>query len=92
MSDVAKNRVTDEVLKSRLYELEMDKKGGDGKALRKGDIVFGMHTSYVPALSVGKDRRTGEQTSNVQAVLMATSTPSSASLKGRKATDTNDED
>lgn len=69
-----KNRVTGmRILKARLYELEMDKKRAEIERhySEKGDIAFGMHIrSYVlQPYQLVKDRRTGEQTSNVQAVL-----------------------
>jgi peptide chain release factor 2 len=92
-----KNRVTAmKILKSRLYEMEMDKKRAEMEKhySQKGDIAWGRHIrSYVmQPYQLVKDRRTGEQTSNVQAVLDGELDPFiEASLKGKKATD-GDED
>ncbi|MDD2708066.1 MAG: peptide chain release factor 2 [Verrucomicrobiae bacterium] len=86
-----KNRVTGmRILKSRLYELEMDKKRAEIERhySEKGDIAFGMHIrSYVlQPYQLVKDRRTGEQTSNVQAVLDGDLDAFvEAMLKGKKA-------
>ncbi len=93
-----KNRVTAmRILKSRIYEMEMDKKRAELEKhySEKGDIAFGRHIrSYVlQPYQLVKDRRTGEQTSNVQAVLDGELDPFiEASLKGKKATDTGDEE
>jgi peptide chain release factor 2 len=61
------------VLKSRLYELEMDKKRSEMEKHYgdKGDIGFGHQIrSYVfQPYQMVKDLRTGEQTSDVQAVM-----------------------
>jgi peptide chain release factor 2 len=61
------------VLKSRLYEIEMDKKRAeiDRHYGEKGDIGFGHQIrSYVfQPYQMVKDLRTGEQTSDVQAVM-----------------------
>jgi peptide chain release factor 2 len=88
-----KNRVTAmKILKSRLYEMEMDKKRAEMEKhySEKGDIAWGRHIrSYVmQPYQLVKDRRTGEQTSNVQAVLDGELDPFIESyLKGKKATD-----
>ncbi len=88
-----KNRVTAmKILKSRLYELEMDKKRAEVEKhySEKGDIAFGRHIrSYVlQPYQLVKDRRTGEQTSNVQAVLDGEIHPFiEAALRGKKTTD-----
>jgi peptide chain release factor 2 len=93
-----KNRVTGmRILKARLYEMEMDKKRAEIERhySEKGDIAFGRHIrSYVlQPYQLVKDRRTGEHTSNVQAVLDGEiDTFIEASLKGRKATDADDEE
>jgi peptide chain release factor 2 len=93
-----KNRVTAmKILKSRLYEMEMDKKRAEMEKhySEKGDIAFGRHIrSYVmQPYQLVKDRRTGEQTSNVQAVLDGElDLFIEASLKGKKATDTGTDD
>lgn len=87
-----KNRVTAmKILKSRLYEMEMDKKRAEIEKhySEKGDIAWGHHIrSYVlQPYQLVKDRRTGEQTSNVQAVLDGElDNFIEASLKGKKAT------
>jgi peptide chain release factor 2 len=61
------------VLKSRLYELEMDKKRSEMERhySEKGDIGFGHQIrSYVfQPYQMVKDLRTGEQSSDVQAVM-----------------------
>ena len=61
------------VLKSRLYELEMDKKRAEIEKHygEKGDIGLGHQIrSYVfQPYQMVKDLRTGEQTSDVQAVM-----------------------
>jgi peptide chain release factor 2 len=62
---------------------------------QKGDIAFGMHIrSYVmQPYQLVKDRRTGEQTSNVQAVMDGEIDAFiEASLKGKKSTDTGDDE
>jgi len=88
-----KNRVTAmRILKSRLHEMKMDEKRAEMEKhySEKGDIAFGRHIrSYVmQPYQLVKDRRTGEQTSNVQAVLDGEiGTFIEASLKGKKATD-----
>ena len=59
-------------LKSKLYELEMQKRGADQKALEdtKSDIGWGSQIrSYVLDQSRIKDLRTGVETGNTQAVL-----------------------
>lgn len=95
-----KNRVTAlKILKSRLHEMEMDKKRAEMEKhySEKGDIAFGGRhiRSYVmQPYQLAKDRRTGEQTSNIQAVLDGDiDFFIEASLKGKKASDTDaDED
>jgi len=69
-----KNRATAmSVLKARLYELEMDKKRAEMEKHygEKGEIGFGRQIrSYVfQPYQMVKDLRTGEQTSDVQAVM-----------------------
>jgi len=92
-----KNRGTAmKILKSRLYEMEMDKKRAELERhySEKGDIAFGMHIrSYVlQPYQLVKDRRTGEQTGNIQAVLDGEIDAFiQASLKGKKATDADDD-
>lgn len=92
-----KNRVTAmKILKSRLHEMEMDKKRAELEKhySEKGDIAFGRHIrSYVlQPYQLVKDRRTGEQTSNVQGVLDGNLDAFiAASLKGKKATDADSE-
>ena len=59
-------------LKSKLYELEIQKRGADQKALEetKSDIGWGSQIrSYVLDQSRIKDLRTGVETGNTQAVL-----------------------
>jgi peptide chain release factor 2 len=93
-----KNRVTAmKILKSRLYEMEVDKKRAEMEKhySEKGDIAWGHHIrSYVmQPYQLVKDRRTGEQTSNVQAVLDGEiDLFIEASLKGKKATDAGSDD
>lgn len=93
-----KNRVTAmKILKSRLYEIEMDKKRAEIEKhySEKGDIAWGYQIrSYVmQPYQLVKDRRTGEQTSNVQAVLDGElDSFIEASLKGKKAAVSNGED
>ena len=93
-----KNRVTAmRILKSRLYEMEMDKKRAELEKhySEKGDIAWGRHIrSYVlQPYQLVKDRRTGEQTSDVQAVLDGElDSFIEASLKGKKATDSDEEE
>ena len=88
-----KNRVTGmQILKARLYELEMDKKRAEIERhySEKGDIAFGQHIrSYVlQPYQLVKDRRTGEFTSNTQAVLDGEIDAFiEASLKGKKTSD-----
>lgn len=69
-----KNRATAmKVLKSRLYEVEMDKRRAEQERLygEKGQIAWGRQIrSYVlQPYQMVKDLRTGEQTSNTQGVL-----------------------
>ena len=86
------------VLKSRLYELEMDKKRAemDRHYGEKGDIGFGHQIrSYVfQPYQMVKDLRTGEQTSDIQAVMDGALDPFiEAFLRGKKRSDTDtDED
>ncbi len=93
-----KNRVTGmKILKARLYEMEMDKKRAEMERhySEKGDNAFGMHIrSYVlQPYQLIKDRRTGEQTSNVQAVLNGDlDSFIESSLKGKKTTDATEEE
>jgi peptide chain release factor 2 len=85
------------VLKSRLYEIEMDKKRAELEKhySEKGEIGWGRQIrSYVlQPYQMVKDLRTGESTSNVQAVLDGDLDAFvSAFLKGRKRTDSDDDD
>jgi peptide chain release factor 2 len=80
------------VLKSRLYEIEMDKKRAeiDRHYGEKGDIGFGHQIrSYVfQPYQMVKDLRTGEQTSDVQAVMDGELNPFiEAFLRGKKRSD-----
>ena len=80
------------VLKSRLYELEQDKKRADMEKYygEKGEIGWGRQIrSYVlQPYQMVKDLRTGEQTGNVQAVLDGELMPFiEAFLRGKKRTD-----
>jgi peptide chain release factor 2 len=93
-----KNRVTGmKILKSRLYEMEMDKKRAEMEKhySEKGDIAWGRHIrSYVmQPYQLVKDRRTGEQTSDIQSVLDGDLDAFiESSLKGKKATDSADDE
>jgi peptide chain release factor 2 len=85
------------VLKSRLYEIEMDKKRAELEKhySEKGEIGWGRQIrSYVlQPYQMVKDLRTGESTSNVQAVLDGDLDAFvSAFLKGKKRTDIDDDD
>jgi len=86
------------VLKSRLYEIEMDKKRAeiDRHYGEKGDIGFGHQIrSYVfQPYQMVKDLRTGEQTGDVQAVMDGDLNPFiDAFLRGKKRSDADtDED
>jgi peptide chain release factor 2 len=85
------------VLKSRLYEMEMDKKRAELEKhySEKGEIGWGRQIrSYVlQPYQMVKDLRTGESTSNVQAVLDGDLDAFvSAFLKGKKRTDIDDDD
>ena len=78
------------ILKARLRELELDKKRAEMEKhySEKGDIGFGHQIrSYVlQPYQMVKDHRTGEQTSNIQAVLDGELDPFiEAFLKGKKA-------
>jgi len=93
-----KNRSTGmQILKARLYEMEMDKKRAELERhySEKGDIAFGMHIrSYIlQPYQLVKDRRTGEQTGNVQAVLDGEIDAFiKAFLQGKKASAADEED
>ncbi len=85
------------VLKSRLYEIEMDKKRAeiDKHYGEKGDIGFGHQIrSYVfQPYQMVKDLRTGEQTGDVQAVMDGDLNPFiEAFLRGKKRTDIDTDD
>jgi peptide chain release factor 2 len=85
------------VLKSRLYEIEMDKKRAEQEKhySEKGEIGWGHQIrSYVlQPYQMVKDLRTGEQTSDVQGVLDGDLDAFiSAFLKGKKRTDTDTDD
>ena len=86
------------VLKSRLYELEMDKKRSEMERHygEKGDIGFGHQIrSYVfQPYQMVKDLRTGEQSSDIQAVMDGELEPFiEAFLRGKKRSDADtDED
>ena len=80
------------VLKSRLYEIEMDKKRAEIEKHygEKGEIGFGRQIrSYVfQPYQMVKDLRTGEQTGDVQAVMDGELDPFiEAFLRGKKRTD-----
>ena len=80
------------VLKARLYELELDKKRAEMEKHygEKGEIGFGRQIrSYVfQPYQMVKDLRTGEQTSDVQAVMDgALDAFIEAYLRGKKRTD-----
>ncbi|MBV9463632.1 MAG: peptide chain release factor 2 [Verrucomicrobiae bacterium] len=87
-----KNRATAmKIMKAKLREMEMDKKRAELEKhySEKGDIGWGHQIrSYVmQPYQLVKDHRTGEQTSNVQAVLDGELDPFiEAFLKGKKAT------
>lgn len=85
------------VLKSRLYEMEMDKKRAaiEKHYSEKGEIGWGRQIrSYVlQPYQMVKDLRTGEQTSDVQAVLDGDLNAFiEAFLRGKKRTDIDDDD
>jgi peptide chain release factor 2 len=86
------------VLKARLYELELDKKRAEMEKHygEKGEIGFGRQIrSYVfQPYQMVKDLRTGEQTSDVQAVMDGDLNAFiEAKLRGKKRTDADtDED
>jgi peptide chain release factor 2 len=80
------------VLKARLYEMEMDKKRSEMERHygEKGDIGFGHQIrSYVfQPYQMVKDLRTGEQTSDIQAVMDGALDPFiEAFLRGKKRSD-----
>lgn len=93
-----KNRATAmKVLKSRLYEIEMDKKRAEQEKhySDKGDIGWGRQIrSYVlQPYQMVKDLRTGEATNNSQAVLDGDIDAFiSAFLRGKKRTDLDTDD
>ena len=85
------------VLKSRLYEIEMDKKRAeiDRHYGEKGDIGFGHQIrSYVfQPYQMVKDLRTGEQSTDVQAVMDGELDPFiEAFLRGKKRSDADTDD
>lgn len=85
------------VLKSRLYEMEMDKKRAemDRQYSEKGEIGWGRQIrSYVfQPYQMVKDLRTGEQSSDVQGVMDGDLDAfMSAFLKGKKRSDTDEDD
>ncbi|MEM6884200.1 MAG: peptide chain release factor 2 [Verrucomicrobiota bacterium] len=85
------------VLKSRLYEVEMDKKRAEAEKhySDKGEIGWGHQIrSYVlQPYQMIKDLRTGEQSSDVNGVLDGDLDEFIyAFLKGKKRTDTDDDD
>ncbi len=85
------------VLKSRLYELEMDKKRAEMERhySEKGEIGWGRQIrSYVlQPYQMVKDLRTGEQTSDVQGVLDGDLKAFvEAFLRGKKRTDITEDD
>jgi len=93
-----KNRATAmKVLKSRLYELEMDKRRAEQEKAysEKGEIGWGRQIrSYVlQPYQMVKDLRTGHSTSDTQAVLDGEIDPFiEAKLRGKKRTDTDEEE
>jgi peptide chain release factor 2 len=85
------------VLKSRLYQIELDKRRAemDKDYASKGEIGWGHQIrSYVlQPYQMVKDLRTGEQTSDTQGVLDGDIDAFiHAFLKGKKRTDTDDDD
>jgi peptide chain release factor 2 len=85
------------VLKSRLYEIEMDKKRAEIEKHygEKGEIGWGHQIrSYVfQPYQMVKDLRTGEQTGDVQAVMDGDLDPFiEAFLRGKKRTDVDPDD
>jgi peptide chain release factor 2 len=93
-----KNKATAmKVLKSRLYEIEMDKKRAEAEKhySEKGEIGWGRQIrSYVlQPYQMVKDLRTGEQTSDVQSVLDGDLDAFiNAFLKGKKRSDKDEDD
>lgn len=93
-----KNRATAmRVLKARLYELEMDKKRAEAEKnySEKGEIGWGHQIrSYVfQPYQMVKDLRTGESSSNVQAVMDGDLDAFiNAFLRGKKRSDTDVDD
>ncbi len=88
-----KNKATAmKVLRSRLYEIEMDKKRAlaEKHYSEKGEIGWGRQIrSYVfQPYQMVKDLRTGEQTSDIQAVMDGEILPfAEAFIRGKKRTD-----
>ena len=85
------------VLKSRLYEIEMDKKRAeiDKHYGEKGDIGFGhqIRSYFFQPYQMVKDLRTGEQTSDVQSVMDGDLDPFiEAFLRGKKRSDADTDD
>jgi peptide chain release factor 2 len=93
-----KNKATAmKVLKSRLYEIEMDKKRAEAEKhySEKGEIGWGRQIrSYVlQPYQMVKDLRTGEQTNDVQGVLDGDLDAFiNAFLRGKKRTDRDEDD
>jgi peptide chain release factor 2 len=93
-----KNKMTAmKVLKSRLYEMEMDKRRAEAEKhySEKGEIGWGRQIrSYVlQPYQMVKDLRTGEQTSDVQGVLDGDLDAFiNAFLRGKKRTDRDEDD
>jgi peptide chain release factor 2 len=92
-----KNRATAmKVLKARLYDMELDKKRAEAEKVygEKGQIGWGRQIrSYVlQPYQMVKDLRTGEQTSDTQAVLDGDINAFiEAKLRGKKRSDTDDD-
>jgi peptide chain release factor 2 len=85
------------VLKSRLYEIELDKRRAEAEKHygEKGEIGWGRQIrSYVlQPYQMVKDLRTGEQTSDVQAILDGDLEAFIAAfLRGKKRSDADDDD
>lgn len=93
-----KNRATAmRVLKARLYEMELDKKRAEAEKSysEKGEIGWGHQIrSYVfQPYQMVKDLRTGEQSSNVQAVMDGDLDDFiNAFLRGKKRSDADDDE
>lgn len=88
-----KNKATAlKVLRSRLYEMELDKKRAEAEKhySEKGEIAWGRQIrSYVfHPYQMVKDLRTGEQTSDIQAVMDGQLLPfAEAFIRGKKRID-----